>query len=328
MATIKDVARLAGVGTGTVSRALSGKGSVSADTRRKIEAAISSLSYRPSSIAQSLSNRKSGIIGVLLPHFGAGFYEKVLSVIEAELRAYGKYFVVATSASADDDSFDFLLSRDCDGILLFVSDARDRQIRALERKFETIAVVNRIVPGLEEKCFAADHVAGGRIAARALIESGRTRFAMISGPALRDDSLLRRKGFTEELAASGLSLADELVVEGDFRNEGGWAGCQALLARGLPFDALFCANDAMATGAMGCLAEAGLSVPGDVAVIGYDNLPYTRYLVPPLSTVDGEISETVRNAARHLLQHCYGVETENTHVLTPHFIARASHGAP
>ena len=144
MTTIRDVAKLAGVGVGTVSRTISGKGSVSEERRRRVEDAIRKLSFRPSSIAKSLSSKELGIIGLLLPHLGSAFFELILRTAESELRAHGKYFVVATGSGAEEEeaSFNFLLARDCDGMLIFSNETTERRLIDLERRFERVAVMN------------------------------------------------------------------------------------------------------------------------------------------------------------------------------------------
>ena len=326
MATIRDVAKLAGVGIGTVSRTISGKGSVSSEKRRRIEEAIEKLDFRPSSVAQSLSSRKLGIIGLLLPKLGGAFYELILRTAEDELRAHRKYFVVATAAgdSQEKESVEFLLARDCDGMLVFSSEISERSLLELESRFPNIAVMNRIVPTIEGKCFVADHFEGGRLAAQTLLDAGHTRIAAITGPQKRLDARLRQEGFASELATAGVLLDEDLVLEGDFSAPGGRRCCDGLLETEKPFSAIFCANDTMAMAAISRLQHHGRQVPSDVAVLGYDNLGYGEFLAPPLTTIDSAIEATVRNACRYLLGVCYGIELESHRQFQPGVVWRES----
>lgn len=326
MATIRDVAKLAGVGIGTVSRTISGKGSVSEDKRRRVEDAIRKLSFRPSSIAQSLSTKELGIVGLLLPSIGGAYYELILKIAEDELRAQGKYFVVATGSgmTQEEEGFNFLLARDCDGMLIFSGEISERRLIELESRFPSVAIMNRVVPTIEEKCFAADHIEGGRLAARTLLEAGHRDIAVITGPMHRLDARQRHDGFVEELAAAGVCLAEDLIVEGDYTTLGGQRCCDILLERHRSFSAIFCANAAMAVPTLSRLFQRGIHVPSDMAVIGYDELDFCAVLAPPLTTVDTAVVEIVRNACRYLLKTCYGIELEVQRQFRPRVIRRES----
>lgn len=327
MSTIRDVARLAGVGVGTVSRVISGKGSLSEKTRMQVIKAMRDLDYRPSATAQSLSNRKSGIIGVLIPRFGPVLYEKVLATVEDELRRKGKYFVLSSSLSADEASVSFLLSRDCDGALIFASEQTDERIFDVSQKFKNFGVINRFVTGIEDRCFWVDHKEGGRFAAQMLIEAGHRDIAVITGPNEARDSHLRRDGFFGELALHGLSVPPENIFQGDFRPSGGWNGSRYLTSGPRRFTAIFCFNDAMASGAVLYLRQNGIGVPNEIAVIGYDNLQYTEFLQPALTTVDSHVDLIVRNACRYIMNQCYEMDFPIETRIAPTLVIRESHYA-
>lgn len=284
------------------------------------------LSFRPSSIAQSLSSKKLGIIGLLLPNFGGAFYELVLRTAEDELRAHEKYFVVATGTGVaqEEEGFQFLLARDCDGMLIFSSEISERRLIELEGRFPKVAIINRVVPTIEEKCFAVDHVEGGRLAARTLLEAGHTEIAVITGPLKRLDAHQRHTGFLEEMTRTGVHLDEDLIVEGDFTYDGGQRCLNALIGRNKGFSAIFCANYHMAASVLSRLFQLGLNVPGDVAVIGYDELDNCAYMAPPLTTIDAVIEDTVRNACRYVLKTCYGIELEVHRQFRPRVIRRQS----
>jgi len=189
MATIKDVAKLAGVGVGTASRVISGKGSFSPAAAARVGAAARQLGFRPSAIARALSLQSTGTIGVFVPDFKGPFYGPLLDAIDAELRLHDRHMVAANGCGHEDtrqqslDGARFLIERECDGIILCSNALRDADFAALRDDFANLAIVNRDVKGMKSHCFTVDHRAAGRAAADALIAHGHRRMAVIAGPA-------------------------------------------------------------------------------------------------------------------------------------------------
>jgi LacI family transcriptional regulator len=168
--------------------------------------------------------------------------------------------------------------------------------------------INPAAAGDPRHCFAIDHQLGGRLAARALVDRGHRRIACIAGRADAADNALRMAGFHAELAAHGLEVPLRLRATGDFTFAGGSAATRALLAHAPDaFTALFCANDVMAMAAISRLARAGLSVPGDVSVLGFDDNDLATYTAPQLTTVRIPVEHMAANACRYLLNECYGL---------------------
>jgi LacI family transcriptional regulator len=310
--TIRDVARLAGVGLGTASRVVSGNGSVSPDTREKVLWAIQQLDFRPSHAARALTTGVTQMIGVYIPILKGSFYTPVLRLIDTELRVAGRHMVVAFGVGQGDASqqakegVDFLIERGCDGTLVFGNALPEHDIAELMLRQSRLVVLNHAYSGMEEHCFCIDHTQGGRLAARELLDHGHRQMAVIAGPSSAPDNVQRVSGFIEELQRDGIDTADLWVAESDFSPEGGWAAAALLLASGRKVSAVFCANDEMAMGAMAHFQQHGLAVPGDVSVIGYDDTAGGAFLVPPLTTVHIPWSEVTRNGLYALLERCYG----------------------
>jgi LacI family transcriptional regulator len=229
MATIKDVARLAGVGVGTASRVISGKGPFSQDAARKVEAAAQQLGFRPSAIARALSSRSTGTIGVFVPDFKGPFYGPLLHAIDTELRSHDRHMVCANGCGHEDarqqalDGAGFLIDRECDGIVVFANALRDADYLTLRERMPRIAVVNRDVRSMKAQCFTVDHRAAGRLAADALLAHGHRRIAVISGPRTPSDNRQRLQGFFERLAADGIGTDSIALERGDFCAASGWA---------------------------------------------------------------------------------------------------------
>ena len=319
MITIKDVARLADVGVGTVSRVLSGNGSVSNDTALRVRAAVAQLGYRPSSIARALALRRSGAIGVYIPMFDGSYYSGLMASIDAQLRANGRHMIAANGCGDAEprqqelDGIEFLLRCDCDGLLVSSHSLRSTDFQALIKRFPNTVIINRSLPRQAAHCFTADHVQGGRLAALALVQAGHRDIATVSGPNDSPDNLDRMAGFNAELARHGIHVAPAHAIEATFSHDSGDAAAQRLIGaatgqRPLAFTAVFCANDVMAMAAISRLTQAGFSVPADVSVIGYDDADFAPYMAPPLTTVHIPSASIASNATRHVLNLCYGMD--------------------
>jgi LacI family transcriptional regulator len=311
MATIKDVARLAGVGLGTASRVVSGKGSVAPATAQRVRRAIKQLKFRPSHAARSLLSGSTQMIGVYIPILKGTFYTPILQTIDAELRAGGRHMVVAFGhGSADErrqaiEGVQFLINRGCDGLIVMSNALLEKDVVALGREQPNIVVLNQIFRSLRDRCFSADHVQGGVVAAQALLQHQHRRFAVIGGPATSPDNVARLTGFMAELSRQKIDTQSVRTIESDFSPEGGWVSAKKLLASKPRFTALFCANDEMAVGVLSYFQQAGLSVPQEFSVLGYDDTQSAEYSAPRLTSVHIPLREVTVSGLNFLLNRCY-----------------------
>lgn len=314
MATIRDVARAAGVGVGTASRVISGRGPVSPETAARVRAAIAELDFRPSELARALSSMSSGIIGVFVPDFHGAFFGPFLQTISNELRACQRKMLVANGFSLGDgdarsqaiNGLEFLIDHECDGLIVFSNHLTDDDFLAIHRRQPRLAIINRDVAALAENCFAVDHHVGGTLAARALLDRGHQRLAVIAGPESALDNVWRVDGFFAALAQHGIARTSVPMLDGGFSFEGGWDAIGRLIEQGIEFTGLFCANDEMAMGAMSRLQESGRRVPQDVSVVGYDNTVMSGFTSPRLTSVAIPMSEMASSGCRWLLNQCFG----------------------
>jgi LacI family transcriptional regulator len=312
MATIKDVARIAGVGLGTASRVVWGKGSVAPATAERVRRVIEQLEFRPSHAARTLLSGSSQMIGVYIPILKGTFYTPILQVIDTELRANGQHMVVAFGRGLGSarqqavEGIQFLLERGCDGLVVISDALLEEDIAALGPKGKNLVILNRLYKDIRDQCFSVDHKQGGKLAATTLLEQGHRKFAVITGPSNASDSIARITGFINELAKHGVDASKVLVLEGDYSPESGWIAAGALLSSKQKFTALFCANDEMAVGVISRLHEAGLSVPETISVMGYDDTSTAEYSAPRLTTVHVPWCEVTLSALNWLLNQCYG----------------------
>jgi LacI family transcriptional regulator len=330
VATIKDVAKLAGVGLGTASRVVSGKGSVSPATLARVKQAIDELGFRPSHAARALLSGSSRMVGVYIPVLSGTFYTPILQIIDTELRAAGVHMVLAFGVGLGDErrqaieGVEFLIERGCDGLVVMTSALLEEDIAALGLKAGQLVALNHSFASIPDQCFAVDHALGGRLAARALLDHKHRKIAVIEGPRRLADNVARVDGFMAELAAQGVDPAKVWRMESDFSPAGGWAAAKQLLDSGHGCTALFCANDEMAVGALSYFQEAGIRVPHDLSVIGYDDTPSAAFSAPRLTSVHMPWQEMTQNGVNALLNLCYDVRRTVTRDFPVSVTLRAS----
>jgi LacI family transcriptional regulator len=204
----------------------------------------------------------------------------------------------------------------------------EKDIVALGRQQPNIVVLNRVFESIRDQCFSADHAHGGTAAAQALLGKGHRRFAVLAGPRTSADNLARIGAFMAELARAGIGADAVPMLHGDFSPEGGWACTEALLARGAAFTALFCANDEMAVGALSHLQQVGISVPGEVSVMGYDDTQTAEFCAPRLTSVHIPLREVTVAGMHCLLNRCYGESLPVAREFPVSVTWRASVGTP
>ena len=288
MATIKQVAQVAGVSFTTVSHVLNNTRPVSDEARRAVLAAAEQLHYVPSALARSLRSRSTGTIGLIIPNNTNPYFSEVARGIEDRCYAAGYSVILCNS---DDDPvkqreyLNVLLTKRCDGLIL--SALADRDGELLHKMKVPAVLLDRAPCDLSLDAVAVDNRAGGLLAAQHLLGLGRRRIACIAGPQEVSISNERIDGVRAAMADAGLAFDEALCRHSDFSSAGGYAAALALLAlpAGQRPDALFCCNDLMAFGALRAAAERGIAVPGQLAVVGFDDIDLASFVHPPLTSV-------------------------------------------
>jgi LacI family transcriptional regulator len=256
------------------------------------------------------------MIGIFAPSFFGAYYGTILKQTDTELRAAHKHVVVATGRGDKSpreealDAVKFLIGRDCDGIIVLGHDLRDEDLVNLQRMHPKMAFLNRSSPSMPEASFCPDHHQGGMLAARTLLDAQHRQLAVISGPSGTSDNDARLDGFFDELARSGIVRADVQLIASDFSREGGFAAAQRLIDGGQSFTGLFCTNDEMAIGALSCLHKAGIKVPQQVSIVGYDDDYTAAFSASGLTSVHIPTKLLTQSAVRWLLNQCYGTHYE------------------
>jgi LacI family transcriptional regulator len=297
--TLKEVARLAGVSTSTVSRYLSGTHPVSGDKQQAIELSIKRLNYRPNLVARGLAKGRTMTVGVLTQEIASTYFNEAMRGVELALAShdYETIFVNGHwNKTEEERRLLSLIGRRVDGVILLVADLDDE---ALDRHAQSVPMV--LLGGqsasIHVHSMGFDHVAGARLAVQHLLEQGHRRIAFIRGPDGRQDAEDRLRGYREALQAAGIAYDERLVANGGYVEGGGVTAMNTLLDRGLPFTAVFAANDDSAYGAILALHRRGLKVPDDISLVGYDDLPHSSFTVPPLTSVRQPLADLSREAA-------------------------------
>lgn len=285
MATIKDVARKAGVSYTTVSHVLNQTRPVSHDASARVLAAAEALAYVPSALARSLRSKTTGSIGLIIPNNTNPYFSEVARGIEDSCYAAG-YSVILCNSDDDPakqrDYLNVLLTKRCDGLIVATLAQTDGEL--LRKMKVPTVLLDRAPKDMGIDLVAVDNAAGGALAAQHLLSLGRRRIACIGGPADIDISRERIAGLRQTLFVAGVTLPDDMLVYADFTSAGGYLAARSLLASQAP-DAIFCCNDLMAIGALRAAAELGIAVPQTLAVVGFDDIDLAQFVHPTLTSV-------------------------------------------
>jgi len=295
--TIKDVAREANVSVASVSRALNGGSGVTAETGQRIRDVALRLRYIPHAAARMLITRRTNTIGALLPDLYGEFFSELIRGIDLAARAHGLHLLVSSSHDSSDDAAAALRAMQgrVDGMLIMSAHVDDAFLRAnLPEDLPTV-LINSPVKDEAYRVINVDNYAGARAMTKHLIDTGHTDIAFIAGPKNNFDAQQRENGYRAAMAKYASKVAP-VVLAGDFTEEAGFLAGQEILARKKRPNAVFAANDMMAVGCMHAFREAGVCVPQDIALAGFDDIPVARYVAPPLSTVRVRIVDLGRSA--------------------------------
>lgn len=323
--TIKDVAREANVSTATVSRALNGHANVTEPMRNKITEIAERLRYMPHGAARSLSTRRTQTVGAILPDLYGEFFSELIRGMDVAVRGAGLHLLVSSSHGSADETAAALraLSGRVDGLLI-MSPHADGALLAKNLPYATPTVLmNTRSEGDEHTAFAIDNYGGARALISHLTGAGHRRIAMIAGPSDNFDADERLRGYRDAVGHA-LPDSDALVLAGDFSEKSGYLAGTAIAEMSPRPDAIFAANDMMALGCLFALNEAGLNVPGDIALAGFDDIPMARFVSPPLTTMRVNIAELGERAARALIEQLAEHPVTHRAISAPELIVRSS----
>jgi LacI family transcriptional regulator len=333
--TIEQIAQLASVSRSTVSRVLNNHPNVRAAVRDRILQVIDEHGYAPQAAARSLASQRTNVIGLLIPLntdvvFSDPFFNHVIQGITEACNAHGYFLMLSMVTDDMKQSFyqRILRSRQFDGVILLSNHTDDPILPQLLKDQMPMVLVGRH-PFIEDVSWVdVENREGARRAVTHLIELGHRRIGTITGSLNLVAAADRRDGYLQALADAELPVLPELIVEREFTHESGQAAMRQLLALAEPPTAVFVASDIMALGALSAIQEAGLRVPEDISIVGFDDLPATSSANPPLTTVHQPIYEMGLAAARLLIEQLDRRRQETAQVHMPaQLVVRHSSGA-
>ncbi len=295
MTTIRDVAKHAGVSVTTASYALNDTGTIGEATRKRVLDAAAELNYHPNAFARNLKKRKTHTIGVFIARFAGSFYEEILEGIHRVILDTDYELLVCPESRS---TRRMLLHRQVDGAIVFDSKIADESVLNLASYHFPIVVLDRDLQNDFILPILLDNAQGVRQAFEHLYQQGLRRMSFITGAMDSFDNAERMQTFLNEAGKHNLRVP---VYEGSFTEISGYKAAQVILqAAELP-DAVFCANDQMAIGFLRAMHERGLHAPDDIAVVGFDDIPLSRYTQPQVSTIGTSRIEWGATAARQLI---------------------------
>jgi LacI family transcriptional regulator len=329
MVTSHDVARLAGVSQPTVSRALRDRKGVSMVTRVRVREAAKALGYVPSQIGRSLATRTTGRVGVVSAELCNPFYPALIEPLHDALATLGYRMILVTDREDAEIEIEPLIDGSLDGVVLSTSEVSSQLPLELARRGLPHVMVNRSVDDAEMDTCVSDNVAGAEAVADFLVALGHTRIGAVCGPDTTSTGRERTAGFRRRLADRGVPLAARYVRSGPFHQDTGRAAISELMACEPPPTALFCANDVIAFGVCDGAAAAGFGIPGDLTVVGFDDIPMAAWSVFSLTTMRVDLTVMAQRAAALLAERIADPQLPARRIILPvELVKRGTHAQP
>jgi LacI family transcriptional regulator len=329
--TLVEIAEVAGVSVSTVSRALSnGKYPLKQETRQNILKLAEEMGYKPNLVARSLQSNRSHLVGVVVDRMQSPFAAATVEGIQDGLRNAGYSISIAYSnrdQAIATQAIHTFYSHQVDGIIILNSWLHTFNDPILSLQDRPFVFINRLFGSSRQNCVGPGDRQGARLATQHLVDLGHRRIGYINGMEDWIEAQNRLAGYCDVLTERGLPVDEALIRHGNWSIESGYEAAQELLALADRPTAIFTANDIMALGAMYAIQKAGLDVPGDVAIVGYDDRDFAAWIRPALTTVRMPSYEMGQAAARLLLEQINKAELEDATQVTGKLIVRESCGA-
>lgn len=313
MATIKDVAKAAGVSVATVSRVVNKSPKASKAAISSVSAAMKALGYRPNANARALVNQSTNTIGVMVGDVSDPFFGSLIKAVDNVARGHQKHLLIGNGyhdAKIEREAIELLINNRCDSLVIHSKGLSNQELIQFAEEVPGLVLINRHIPEIAERCIALDNQQGANAATQHLIAQGHQHIAYINSCHDIDDSHDRKAGYLQALTSHNISLNNAYIVAGQPTDEGGEAAMGELLSRKLPITAVVCYNDYVAAGALTALENYHVSVPSDISLMGFDNGLIAKYLHPKLSTMHYPIQAMAEQAAELSLTLAKGSHSE------------------
>lgn len=331
-ATLRDVARHAGVSVTTAHRGINGKGELNEETRQRILHAVRELGYVRNETARSLASGRSNTIGMIVTDNASPVYAGIVRGVESVVKAAGYGLLLCNSADDPVEALsclELLRSKQVDGVLITPVQSDLAELDYLRDAQIPYVLLLRTFGDVLDDVVVTDNESGGRAATGVLVELGHRRIGHIAGPAHVSSARGRLAGYTQALQDGSVAFDPDLVVHAPYTTEGGYVAALDLLNRDDRPSAIFSANDMQAVGVMKAARELGVRIPDELALVGGDNIELAEFLEIPLTTFHQPAFEIGSRGAEVLLSRLVGDAKEHQQiVMTPQLIVRQSSGGP
>jgi DNA-binding LacI/PurR family transcriptional regulator len=317
--TLQDVARIAGVSIATVSRSLSNPMSVHPDTRARVMQAIDQAQYIPNAMARALATRRSNFLGLIVPDITNPFFSYVARGCEDRCRSHN-YGLSLSSAAPDEWSdggvYRLLSEYQVDGLILVSPVVAENDLPRFIQNIPKV-YVDHDASNITADCIAVDNGAGARLAAEHLLAHGHRRMALVLGFPSTHAGMARLEGFRNVVAESGIEITEDYIIRAGFDPAEGARAASSLMALQPPPTAIFATNDMLAFGILRGLQTLGYSVPADVSLVGFSDLPFSEFVTPSLTSVAVDMYGLGTRAVDLLLSRIEDVGQDRQHVILP-----------
>lgn len=323
---MKDVAEHAGVGVGTVSRVMTNRGSVSADTRRRVEQSARQLNYRPSGLGRGLRRQRTDNIGLVVADISNNFYGEFAEAVLRTARSIGRRVIVYSSdedPALERDYIDMLIEERVEGVIAFPAGGNVEAWQSALDHGINVVFADRTVDELAVPSVLVDHEAGSRTLTEYLLALGHARIGYLGGPRSLTSGQLREDGFRDAYRRAGMDLDEELVVRGRFTRDTAYASAMRLLQVSDAPTALIASNNVLGEAALAALRDNGLRVPDDVSIVMFDDPPWANIVIPAITVLSQPVRTMGQMAAR-LVAAPLGTDSAVPHVLAGELLLRDS----
>ena len=332
MATIKDVAKEAGVSIATTSRVMNNAQHTSESAIVAVKEAMIKLGYRPNANARALVSKSSNTIGVLVNDVSAPFFGTMVKAVEAIASEQEKQLLIGSGYHdpvKERNAINLLINSRCESLVIHSKGLTDRELTELAGEIPGMVVINRIVPEIASRCIALDNRKGAYMATEYLIRNGHRHIGYICSSHEIEDAYDRKAGYLDALRDNGIEVIDEYIEYNEPDELGGEQAMVNLIAKNTPITAIATYNDDMAAGCLVLLQENGVRIPEDMSVVGFDDGHLARYIYPRLTTIRYPIQVMAKEAVKLSLQLANNEKTDrNAHKLfVPTLVRRASVGS-
>lgn len=327
MASLKDVARLAGVSISTVSRVINKNIPVDEKTRERVEEAIRKVRYKPNLLAKGLRLKSGHLIGLVVPEIAHTTFAIFIKYIEESVTQYSFSMLLGNNRNdpeIEERFIDTLIRRSVDGIIFCRVSDQSRIFKILDRTNIPIVIIDRALDREDIPSVVLDNYLAGQIAAQYLLRLGHRRVGCVTGPLNITLCRERLRGFRDTLKGEGIDLEEGRIFEGDFKFESGLVAVDVFLEREVRLTAIWAQNDLMAVGVLKQLKRKGFRVPEQMSVMGMDNIQLCEMIVPSLTTISQPFQAMCEKAVEMIFQQKTEQLQEKRVVLDPTLVVRES----